>query len=339
MVRGMPPQLGQGTLGPGGIGVSHTEQIQPDSMSLIRPDLQQLVPQAQTFRPSEGTSADPNYSFLPGPQRVLDPLYGRYGLDGRSTDRTSKVIAMRDDLLDARAAIDWAIDQLPLLDRRVASWFNQGAYRWVEEPHPEMSQTLIKLRDVKPLPPIINAEVGAIINSIRSSLDLLATALAHRHCIPKPDDMYFPVAKSAAEFASGRGYKGTALIKGLPPTEREIIESVKPYSGGNDALVALHKLDITRKHRRLIGVRLVPSSIVVTPEAQRSGLGFPNIWPGFQEDAVIAWTRIDAAHSGFQMALQITFNEAELLPSRPVTSALSDLAALATSIVQLFDTP
>jgi hypothetical protein len=35
-------------------------------------------------------------------------------------------------------------------------------------------------------------ETGAYINAIR--MDILATALAHRHGMPKPGDVYFPVA-------------------------------------------------------------------------------------------------------------------------------------------------
>jgi hypothetical protein len=50
-------------------------------------------------------------------------------------------------------------------------------------------------------------ETGAYINAIR--MDILATALAHRHGMPKPEDVYFPVAsrgscKSAVRNAIAR---------------------------------------------------------------------------------------------------------------------------------------
>src|SRR6266699_4385393 len=76
---------------------------------------------------------------------------------------------MRPDLLDSQGAIDWAEAQLPTLQARVESWGKGTRYRLVTEPNPEIGKKLIKLTDVKPLDPIINAEVGAIING-RASL-------------------------------------------------------------------------------------------------------------------------------------------------------------------------
>ena len=51
-------------------------------------------------------------------------------------------------------------------------------------------------KEVLPLSFVV--EVGAYINSIRSSLNVLATALAYRYQMPKPEDVYFPIAGSEA---------------------------------------------------------------------------------------------------------------------------------------------
>ena len=58
-------------------------------------------------------------------------------------------------------------------------------------------------------------EAGAYINALRSSLDILAYALAIRYGVPHPDDCYFPVVRSEKEFLAG-GYKGAKFVKGLP---------------------------------------------------------------------------------------------------------------------------
>src|SRR5205807_7666926 len=97
----------------------------------------------------------------------------------------------------------------------------------------------------------------AYINTLRSSLDILATSLAARSGVCKPEDAYFPVARSETAFNAGN-YKGSKFVKGLPGAERAIIEALKPYKGGNEPLYALHQLDIMRKHRRLIEVDLIP---------------------------------------------------------------------------------
>jgi hypothetical protein len=35
---------------------------------------------------------------------------------------------MRDDLLDAQAAVDWAVSQLPTLDARIVAWGKSDSY-------------------------------------------------------------------------------------------------------------------------------------------------------------------------------------------------------------------
>jgi hypothetical protein len=240
---------------------------------------------------------------------------------------------MRDDLLDALASVEWAAAQLPTLENRFKLWGESGAFQLVgDDSHPETGKHFIKLRVTEPFPRIANAEVGAIINSTRSSLDLLAVAVAKRYSVLHWNSMYFPIAADAAEFARG-GYKGHELIKALPADASQIFESLKPYAGGNDALVALHALDIMRKHQRLIDVRIVPSGgVFVSP-----GMGFPPVWPDFKDGAIVAWTPIGAPQGQLQVALDITFDEASLLPNKPVVSALGELAALAQDIIMRFD--
>ena len=245
---------------------------------------------------------------------------------------------MRDDLLDAQAAVCWAVSQTPSVQKMFEAWGNDKPYRFVPEPHPEMGKVLVKFRDVRQPPASINAEVGAIINSIRSSLDLVATALANRHGTCKPKEAYFPVADSLVAFTSLK-FKGAKLVKGLPVKDRDILESFEPYRGGNSTLVALHDLDNLRKHRRLIEVRLLPTVILVSPLAHGQGLEFPSQWPGFKDDAVMAWYPIgaNAAECGFEMPVQIVFNEVDFAGTRPVIPTLKEFADFATSIIAAFD--
>jgi hypothetical protein len=239
---------------------------------------------------------------------------------------------IRDDLLDAKASVDWAVAQLPTLEQRFKAWGESAAFQLVgDDSHPETGKHFIKLRVTEPFPRIVNAEVGAIINGLRSSLDILASTIADRYPELGQNDVYFPIAKSADAWMKG-DYKGSKFIKSLPATVSGIFETVKPYSGGNNALVALHALDVTRKHRRLIAVRIVPSGgIWATP-----GMEFPAVWPRFEDDAIIAWTPIGAPEGQLQTALDITFDEGTLIPNEPVVTALRDFAGLAESIIKLF---
>ena len=199
-----------------------------------------------------------------------------------------------------------------------------------------MSKKFLKFRDVKPIPAIINAEVGAIINSLRSSLDLLASAIAKRHMVLGQIDAYFPIAESFDDWMSGN-YKANKFVKSLPADDAQVFEALKPYPGGNDSLYALHHLDILRKHRRLVGVGLVPVAVLTTPDLIAAGFMMPRVWPRFEDGAVIAWFDIDATEGQLEAPVNVTFEERALLPGRPVMAALSDFAGLANSIIELFE--
>jgi hypothetical protein len=194
---------------------------------------------------------------------------------------------------------------------------------------------LFKLEINRRLPGIINAGIGAVINSTRTSLDLLASALAVRNGKTPSSDWHFPIYGTVCDFIDP--LNEAKRKKWLAPCDRGIIEGLKPYREGNALLFALHRLDILRKHERLISVHLMPQALHVDPQAYLEGLEFPTMWPGFEDGAVIAWTNIDATHTDFQIPAEIAFNEANLVLNHPVIATLHEFAGLADGIVQKFE--
>src|SRR5271165_4317698 len=163
-------------------------------------------------------------------------------------------LSMRDDLSDAYAAVDWAVSHLPIIEQAIKAWFDAPAYIVVDDPHPEMGKTLFKLEINRRMPPSINAGAGAVINSIRSSLDLLAASLARRNGKSPNANRHFPIYRSVMCFIDPLNV--AERKKWLSESERKIIEGLKPYGGGNDTLWSLHHLDIIRKHNRLVAMNL-----------------------------------------------------------------------------------
>lgn len=88
----------------------------------------------------------------------------------------------------------------------MAEWIKTRPYVAIVEPDSDPAYEIVKARFVgKPPPLVINAEAGAIINMIRSSLDLLAAALAERsgtisNGTVRIDDVYFPIRPSVQSF-------------------------------------------------------------------------------------------------------------------------------------------
>lgn len=245
---------------------------------------------------------------------------------------------MRDDLLHAFSCVNWAETQIPQLVRRIYAWRNNSPYRFVKEHHPELGKTHIKLADVKPLNPIINVEVGLIIHSLRCSLDLLAVALAERNGSLSPTDVYFPIGRNSQEFIDPVN-GAIKKIDRLSEQDRITIKNLNPYEGGDDLLFAMHQLDIQRKHRRLIAVRLDPSIMIVAAEGPTTALDFPTVWPGLKNDAVVATTGIGATNDQIEITLDIAFEGTGLpaVDGKFVPGVLAEFYGKVSSIIKMFD--
>ena len=138
---------------------------------------------------------------------------------------------MRDDLLDAQSAVDWAIEQIPVLKERLMSFERRRPFEIVMELDPQKSDDVLMVAYGLGMPDlIINAEVGAIINSIRSSLDLLFTAIVGRNGV-KFSRKAFPICPTAADFAGK--LKRLEKEKHLSSSEASTIKALKLYRRGN----------------------------------------------------------------------------------------------------------
>jgi hypothetical protein len=163
---------------------------------------------------------------------------------------------MRADLLEARASIDWALEQLLPFHQRLETWLKSHVTIEIRDVPPPATHNPIVAVERELLPIAFSVEAGAYINTIRSSLDILAMALVRRHGLQIAEQqVYFPVAED--EQALQRN-GGPLLLKQLPAEERTKLLALKPYREGDSALWALHRLDIMRKRRRLLDVQIRP---------------------------------------------------------------------------------
>ena len=122
---------------------------------------------------------------------------------------------MRDDLLDALSCIEWADSQLDIFNERVEAWKKSRPYDVVAKADPDTGHEHWQVPLCEPLPRVIPAEAGFIINALRSSLDLLANALAERNGHIGKKDVYFPVCETRAAFNNGGNRSGRKKIERL----------------------------------------------------------------------------------------------------------------------------
>ena len=247
---------------------------------------------------------------------------------------------MKDDLLEPIACVDWTIAQLPAFEERVQTWLDDNfELRWVDQPAPATHDTLI-VRQLNPLPLEFSVAVGAYVNTIRSALDILAVAIGKREMVLNPDNIYFPVAANAADFAA-RNYKGSEFVRQLSRDSSAIIEKFQPYYGGYECIWATHDLDITRKHKRLLEVYTRPAKWHV----RGWGMNFRDNWlpaePGLIEpgkgETPLGQFLKGADKPEAHATLQIVFTQGTALPGRPVIGTIRGLALGVKAVITAFD--
>lgn len=248
---------------------------------------------------------------------------------------------MRDDLLHAKACVHWAESQFESLGKRIDAWLAGNFDIVIKEQPPPATHDVITVQRKEPLPLAFNVEVGAYINVLRSSLDILATALLGRtdtsRRVSPSLEAHFPIYRSLYGFIDPKC--GLESIKWLTKRERDIIKSLQPYQGGNQALWALHQLDIMRKHRRLLAAMTNPGMFSIT------GLGlrehYTPVATGWMtvndQETVVGVLAKGAPHYEMKFAGYITINETALIDPKPLIPSLRDFASLANSIINLFD--
>ena len=241
---------------------------------------------------------------------------------------------MRADLLDAQACIDWAIAQLPKMQERVINWRRSKPHSFTIDKETEPGKKLYRFRDIRPLDPIVNVEAGVIIHSIRSSLDVLACTLAARNGYPGSTTAYFPIAKSAADFTDPKSGPSKKIERLRKDDQTVIIEDLRPYPGGNDTLVLLHNLDLTRKHRRTLKTFVSPRGVFLGG-LQNAPYSIHEV--DFDEEAVFISTSDTAPDGNPSVNLHVTLDEGYLTQGNDLSAPIREFARTATSIIKLFD--
>lgn len=246
---------------------------------------------------------------------------------------------MRDDLLDASAAVDWAKAQLPVLQERINFWMANEPYSIRIDTNTEPGTKIYRLCNIKPFDPIITAEAGAIIHSVRSSLDVLACTLATRNGFPGDKGTYFPIWKSESALLADAGKGPMEKIKRLAQVDKDIIvKDIKPYRGGNDLLVTLHELDLTRKHRRLLEIYSFARGIGLTGfegiEIER--IRWAKEWKGFKDEAILISTDAHAPDGNVHLGLNVAFREYGTLYGENFTAVIRDYIRLGYEVIAKF---
>jgi len=125
-------------------------------------------------------------------------------------------------------------------------------YRLSIEKDPQ-GMDVLSLQPVTALPPQAPLAIGDAVHNLRSALDHAAYEIVASSGATPSRDLAFPIA-SSREAVVGTLNGGEIEAAGGRGIIDLIVDTVRPYKGGNDALYSLHRLDITDKHHLVIPV-------------------------------------------------------------------------------------
>lgn len=164
------------------------------------------------------------------------------------------------------------------LQKEIKSFLDSQPYKVDVKLDLESKRPVYYLVKADKVPERIALVTGDIIQNLRSSLDHLAYKLftasvkedvAGRH-------IYFPIANNFDQYEKDKSRK----TEGLTQQAKDLIDSVKPYKGGNDIIWKIHELSNLDKHRLLVTVGSSFKSVGIGTHIRKSMIeAFPNVNP------------------------------------------------------------
>jgi len=245
---------------------------------------------------------------------------------------------MRDDLHDAYAMVEWAVTHIPIMQQRLRDWINSEPYRLVIESDPlDRGWDLLVAYPDKPLDPLISVDLGAILNSIRSALDLLAAAISNRNGVLTNGRTQFFIREREAD-AEG-AWDGAKREQWLSETDLSKIKGLRPYSGGDSMLWPLHRLDIIRKHHRFVSAEPEIDTAMVTHAYWRPA----PLWQNSLNDKTVlcrtaTGVTFTPSKGNTKISARVIINEAALnLHGEPAIELVRAYARRVADIIAMFD--
>jgi hypothetical protein len=157
---------------------------------------------------------------------------------------------MSDRLTGVRIKIERAKEHIRNLETEVSTFIESSDNRVVAEDDSETGDLVYVARIGAPIPLRFGAIVGDTVHNLRASLDVLIAELVLASGGTFTPKVKFPFAKDADSFKS----LDLRPIQCLGKAGMDLLQATEPYGGGNQALWALHDLDIIDKHRVLLPI-------------------------------------------------------------------------------------
>ena len=234
------------------------------------------------------------------------------------------------------------------LDQRIHAFRGQNPYRIVCENNPYTLERIYKVRVQHRLPAELGLIAGEVTHHLRASLDHLAYQLVEANGNVPTKQTYFPICETLAKYTT----QAPGKVQGISTGAVRVIDSLKPYGGGNDLFWKLHEMNNWDKHRLLLIIsnRVDNAELVITngsrtPQSAMIVLGapVPVLAPGqlrVLEDGTevgrVAGNLGQNVQTNLDIQFEIAFQEPGIVAGEPVLALLNQMVSLVENLVKLF---
>ena len=223
----------------------------------------------------------------------------------------------------ARAKIHRANQHISDLNVQARSFTDSNPYSISFEKNPDNTGNLSVVLHVRQGASAdltnLSLVTGDAIHNLRSALDLLAVELVEA-AKANAENVYFPFA------ADANGLQVMIKQRHIDragPKVVDIIQSLKPYHGGNYPLRAIHDLDIADKHRSLIAFKSGGPLKGDAPDPEvKARLGVE----GFKPEP----------GKKYHFATTVHFGDGLPFAAEPIVPTLHNLAEIANGVIDAF---
>jgi hypothetical protein len=138
------------------------------------------------------------------------------------------------------------------LQARFLDFASTNYYRLDFEKDPGTGNNLLRFTITESLPEDTALIIGDAFHNLRSALDFAISDVLFMKTGTRPKHAKFPVYKSRDDLVNA--VSGGKISEAPKEILDFIVDIVKPYEGGNEAIRALHELDILDKHMLLLPI-------------------------------------------------------------------------------------
>jgi hypothetical protein len=234
-----------------------------------------------------------------------------------------------------RLKIERAKHHINDLNRKVAITGESSLYQLTIHRNPQTGNDLLDIEIHQIRADNLSPIIGDVLHNLKAALDITVNEVVHRRLGIYDDFTRFPVRETRDALVAATN--GGKIKEASKEVTNFIVDVIKPYKGGNDAIWELHNLNILDKHRLLLPVFDMNLINGVCVQDERGKKHVVESWltkgRNVSRTEVIGCVNGKITNRG-QASFLVLFGEGSPLDGHPIIPTLHHFTKVVSSVVE-----